>query len=138
MKKLTSLATAAALALAVTAAPSTVHSNAAGVAEGVVALGILGAAIAHDQKKRGKPDYTPHPHIEPDENAVGKCVHRGLSHVEKAGGYNFKLDHVKNINQKDDGSTHVNFVGTSYYSYGHRTNDIKCVIQGGKVIHFTL
>lgn len=136
MKKLTSLVTASALALTVTAAPSTAHNKAAGIAAGVVAAGLIGAAIANHQHKRGYKEYNPHPDVNKEENAVGRCVHHGLAQVESAGGDNFILDHVLSTTDKDDGSTQVNFVATRYYSYGHRTNHVNCVVLKGEVVQF--
>ncbi|MFT5342011.1 MAG: hypothetical protein ACI9BH_001224 [Paracoccaceae bacterium] len=136
MKKITSLVTATALALAVSAAPSTAHNSAAQVAAGIIALGVLGAAIAHDQHKRGEPEYKPHPHAGEHENAVGKCVHHGLKEVKHAGGYNFILDHVINTAKKDDGSIHVYMVATSYFTYGHRTKHVSCVVDNGHIEQF--
>lgn len=136
MKKVTSLVTATALALAVTAAPSTAKNHAAGVAAGIVAAGLIGAAIANHQHKRGHKKYTPHPDVNKEENAVGRCVHHGLAEVENAGGDNFILDHVISTTVVDDGSTQVKFVATRYFSYGHRTNDVNCVVLNGEVVEF--
>jgi primase-polymerase (primpol)-like protein len=134
MKQLTSLATA--LALAASAAPVTAHNKAAGVAAGVIAAGLIGAAIAKHQHKRGYKEYNPHPDVTDEENVVGRCVHHGLAEVQNAGGDNFKLDHVISTTVVDDGSTRVKFVATRYYSYGHKTNDVNCVVLNGEVVEF--
>jgi hypothetical protein len=136
MKKITSLVAATALTLAVTAAPSTAHDKAAGIAAGVIAAGLLGAAIANHQHKHGYKEYNPHPDVNKEENAVGRCVHHGLAQVKAAGGDNFILDHVLNTSDKGDGSTHVYFVATRYFSYGHRTNHVSCVVLNGEVLQF--
>ena len=136
MKKLTSLVTASALALSVTAAPSSAHNDAAGIAAGIVAAGIIGAAIAKHQHKNGYKQYKPHPNVTKEENAVGRCVHHGLSEVQNAGGDNFILDHVKNTSIKENGSVHVYMSATRYYSYGHRTSNVSCVVQDGEVVQF--
>lgn len=134
--KAIAIAAAAATAFTLTAAPTLAHNDTAKAVAGVIALGLLGAAVADHQHERGHEDYTPHPQLHPDENAVGRCAHKGKRNVKKAGGYKFKVKHVNSVRAADDGTTHVSFVGKSYYDYGHRTSDIICVVRGDKVERF--
>jgi len=139
MKRATSLISAAALALSFAASPSlasTDSDNAAKAIVGVIAAGVLGAAIAKHQHDRGYDDYRPHPNVHSDENAVGRCMHKGLRDVEKAGGFDLELENVKSVKASNDGSTRVEFVATGYYPTGHKTSDILCVIKNGKIKSF--
>ena len=61
MRRITSVALATALALAVSASPSAANDDTAKAIAGVIALGLLGAAIADDQHNRGHEGYTPQP-----------------------------------------------------------------------------
>ena len=125
--------TAGVLAFSVSTSASYANDDTAKAIAGIIALGLLGAAVAQDQHDRGHEEYTAHPRLHPDENAVGHCVHRGKHLVKKAGGNRFNLDHVNDISVNGDGSTHVSFVGTGYYVYGHKTSDVICVVKNGKV-----
>jgi len=136
MKRATSLVAAAALAFSVTALPAAASSESDDVAKalvGVIAAGVLGAAIAKHQHKRGYDEYQDHPRVHADENAVGRCMHAGLRAVKKAGGYDLELENVKSVNTSGNGSTRVEIVATGYYPAGHKTSDILCVINHGKV-----
>ena len=42
---------------------------------GVIALGLLGAAVAQHQHGKGHEEYRHHPKLHADENAVGACMH---------------------------------------------------------------
>lgn len=135
-KNLNSIVAAGVIALSVTASPSYANDDTAKAIAGVIALGLLGAAVADHQHERGYEEYKAHPKLHADENAVGHCAHRAKRMVKKAGGYKFKLNHVDNIRVSDNGATHVSFVGTGYYDFGHKTSDIKCVVAGGKIKKF--
>lgn len=126
----------ATLVMALSMAPAQADDDTAMAIAGVIALGLLGAAVASDQHDRGHEKYTPHPKLHVDENAVGRCAHRAKRKVKNAGGYNFKVNHVNSVKAEKNGSTHVSFVGTGYYSFGHKTSDIRCVIKNHKVSSF--
>lgn len=131
-----SMTVAAAIALTMSSTPSAAHNDVAKAVAGVVALGLLGAAVADNQHERGHEEYTAHPNLHADENAVGRCSHKAKRKVKKAGGYKFKVNHVNSVRLANDGTTHVSFVGTGYYDFGHKTSDIVCVVKQGKVKSF--
>ena len=136
MKRVVSLVSAAALALSVTATPSSANDDAAKAIAGIIALGVLGAAVADHQHKRGHNEDTPHPQLHPDENAAGLCAHHGEKLVAKAGGYELEVEHVNSVEVGSDGATHVSMVMTGYYPAGHKTSDVICVIKNHKVTSF--
>lgn len=109
--------------------------NAAKALVGIVALGVIGNAIAKHQHQQGYEEYRPHPSIHPDENAVGACIHNGERIVHRAGGWDFRLEDVREVYVQGN-ITHVVFHGTGYYSYGHKTSLVQCQVRHGKVIHF--
>lgn len=109
--------------------------NAAKAIAGIVALGVIGNAIAKHQHQQGYEEYKPHPQVHPDENAVGACIHNGERIVARAGGWDFRLEDVREVYVQGD-ITHVVFHGTGYYSYGHKTSLVQCQVRHGKVIHF--
>lgn len=135
-KKIIPLTSSVALALAVTATPSAANDDTAKAIAGIIALGVLGAAVADHQHDRGYEDYKPHPKLHADENAVGKCMHRGKRTLKKAGGYRLVLNHVNSVHAKANGSTHVSMVVTGYYPVGHKTSDVICVVKNHKIIKF--
>lgn len=136
MKTVISAISAIALVASVSATPVAANKESDDVAKalaGVIAAGVLGAAIAKHQHERGDEEYTPHPKVHADENAIGRCMHKSLSTVKKGGGYDLELEHVKSVKAASDGSTRVEFVATGYYPTGHKTSDILCVVKNGKV-----
>lgn len=135
-KKSISLASSAALVLVMSAPPSTANEDTAKAIAGIIALGVLGAAVAHHQHERGYEDYKNHPKLHPDENAVGKCMHRGKKELKRAGGYRLDLNHVNNVRAENDGSTHVSMVVTGYYPAGHNTSDVICVVKNDRITSF--
>lgn len=123
-------------ALALMTGPTAAHNDTAKAVAGIVALGLLGAAVADNQHERGYDTYKPHPNLHGDENAVGTCAHKAKRKVKDAGGYKFKVKHVNSVTPENDGTTHVSMVGTGYYDFGHKTSDILCIVKGHKVTSF--
>ncbi|MFC4667545.1 hypothetical protein ACFO5X_03165 [Seohaeicola nanhaiensis] len=109
--------------------------NAAKAIAGIVALGVIGNANAKHQHQRGYEEYKPHPQVHRDENTVGACIHNGERIAARAGGWDFRLEGVREVYVQGD-ITHVVFHGTGYYSYGHNTSLVQCPVRHGKVIHF--
>ena len=136
IRQIASLTSSAALVLAMSAPPSAANDDTANAIAGVIALGVLGAAVAHHQHDRGYDEYKSHPKLHPDENAVGKCMHRGKKELKKAGGYRLDLNHVDSVRAQNNGSTHVSMVVTGYYPAGHKTSDVICVVKNHKITSF--
>jgi len=134
-----SLATlsAAAFALTLSNSPSFANEDTAKAIAGIIALGAIGAAIAHDQHKNGHRQYTNHPKVHAEENAVGRCMYRVKNEVKNAGGYRANLDHVKSVNTAGSGALDVKMVVTGYYDFGHRTSDVNCTVHNNKVSKFS-
>ena len=103
---------------------------------GVIALGLLGAAVAQHQHKEGHDEYRHHPKLHSDENAVGACMHRARRMVKRAGGHNAKLNKVDRVRKRDNGNTVVVFHATGYYDFGHKRSKVRCVVKNHKVIKF--
>lgn len=136
IKLIASVTSSAALVLALSAPPSAANEDAAKAIAGIIALGVLGNAVAHHQHERGYEDYKRHPRLHPDENAVGRCMHRGKRELKNAGGYRLDLNHVNNVRAENDGSTHVSMVVTGYYPVGHKTSDVICVVKNDRISSF--
>jgi hypothetical protein len=124
-----------ALVLTVPLAPARANEDAAKAIAGIIAIGLLGAAIGKHQAKEGHDNYTPHPRVHADENAVGACMHNGELIVRRAGGYSFELEDIRDIHVKGD-ITVVTFHGTGYYTYGHKTSLVQCQVRNHRVISF--
>lgn len=112
------------------------HHDTAATIAGVVALGVLGAALASHQHRRGEDEYTPHPRFHPDENAVGRCMHRAEREVQRAGGHYVQLDDVQDVNYKNNGKTVVQMRVTGFYSFANKTSSVRCVVNRGRVTRF--
>ncbi|MCF6321918.1 MAG: hypothetical protein L3J32_09150 [Rhizobiaceae bacterium] len=104
------------------------NDDAAAAIAGIIALGVLGAAISRNQRKQGVEEYRPHPKIRYDENAVGACLFRAESLVRGAGGSTAQLNSVKNIQLANNGDTIVTMTATGVYPAGSKTSDIYCVV----------
>tara|TARA_R110000744_G_scaffold217072_1_gene335853 strand:- start:142 stop:573 length:432 start_codon:yes stop_codon:yes gene_type:complete len=111
-------------------------TEAAAAIVGVVALGLLGAAVADSQHNSGNVEYRHHPHLHPDENAVGACMHHTKHLVKKEGGHKAKLDKVDKVEAKSHGETLVVFRATGYFDFGHKTSKIRCTVKHHKVVKF--
>lgn len=108
--------------------------NTAAIA-GLVAGGIIGAAIGSHQHDQGYPDYRPHPNVPPGENAVGACVHYGNHKVKEAGGYRFQMDKLRDVTYSG-ATARVVMNATSYYPWGHNYALITCVVRDHNVIEW--
>lgn len=128
MKKIViAVAMSALLPLTVFNASAQANDGAAAIA-GIIALGVLGAAISRDQHKQGVKEYRPHPSVHYDENAVGACLYRAESLVRGAGGFTAQLNSVKNIQLANNGDTIVTMTATGVYPAGSKTSDVYCVV----------
>ena len=139
MKPSLTSSTALSLALALSLGTSTAYANdkdTAAALAGIVALGVIGAAIGHDQHRRGDEDYTNHPRVHPDENAVGRCMHRAKRLVKKAGGDHVELDHVADVKMLNNGNTVVRMQVTGYYPFASKTSNVRCVVHNNKIKKF--
>lgn len=112
------------------------HDDTAAKIVGVVALGVLGAALASHQHRRGEVEYRPHPRLHPDENAVGRCMHKAEREVQKAGGHYVELNDVQDVNYKRNGKTVVRMRVTGFYSFTNKTSNVRCVVNRGRVTKF--
>lgn len=136
MKRLVFSALVAASALAASPGLADKKSdNAAKALAGIVALGVLGAAVAEHQHDEGYNAYRPHPDLPPNENVVGICMHYGLNIVKRAGGYDFELEDVRRIDRAGSTSI-VTFYGTGYYPRGKKTSLVECQVRANKVVAF--
>lgn len=106
----------------------------AGAIAGVIALGILGAAVGHHQ--RDNESYESHPALHPDENAVGTCMHHAIRLVKKAGGHYAQLDNVDKVVLKPNGNTVVVFHASGFYDFGRKQSKIRCVIRDHRITKF--
>ncbi len=109
--------------------------NTAAIA-GIIAGGIIGAAIGRHQHDQGYPEYRPHPDVPPGENAVGACVHYGSAQVKAHGGYRFEMDKLLNVNHSGKVTT-VTMVATRYFPRGEHREEIVCVVENHRVLSFT-
>lgn len=123
-----------ALAAVLPGAPASAHDH-VGEAAGIVAAGIIGAAIGKHQAEKHEQKYKPHPGVTPTENAVGICVHHGVIVVEEAGGSDFRMVEVKEVTT-EDGTTVVVFEARAVYPAGAKTTTVECRITGGSVTYF--
>ena len=101
-----------------------------------LALGILGAAVATNQHHNGEPDYTPHPHVSPDENKVGMCMHRAHRALTNRGHHQAKFDHVVNHH-----GNHLTIRVTSDGKNNHQRHyqlNATCTFDDGKISNFNM
>ena len=56
--------------------------------------------------------------------------------VRKAGGHHAKLNNVKKIEARPNGSTVVNFHVTGVYDFGSKRSRVHCVVRNHKVVKF--
>ena len=136
MKKFLSVASAGLLSKGVQAQPvSAKDDDVAKAIAGIVAIGIIGAAIADHQHKSGHDVYSAHPRVHPDENAVGACMHHGKRLVEKAGGNYFQLDNVDRVDVQG-ADTVVVFEATGFYDFGAKSSVVRCTVRNSQVVAF--
>lgn len=135
MKRVTSIISAAALALAVSASPS-VASKDSDTAAGLLALGLLGALIAHDQGKNRNRGYVNDRRLSREENAIGRCMGRGRNLVESAGGYEIHLERVNSVRAGSGGKISVSMIVTGYYPTGEKTSDVICTVKRNRITSF--
>ena len=138
LKKLSSFTCCAMLAATLTVpapAPVLAKSDTAKAIGAAIAIGILGAAVAHSNRNREY--YTPHPVIGSGENAVGTCMHHADRILRKApGGLYVRLDRVKKVEQRGNGRIVVKAIMTGVYQWGQKPSDVRCVVKNHRVVKF--
>lgn len=110
------------------------HGKTARAIAGIVALGMLGAAVGHHQRKNEY--YDPHPALHPDENAVGTCMHHAKRLVREAGGHHARLNRVNRVEAKPNGRTVVVFHATGFYDFGAKKSKVRCVVKHHRIVKF--
>ena len=106
----------------------------AGAIAGIIALGMLGAAVGHHQ--RSNQYYDPHPALSPDENAVGTCMHHAKRLVRNAGGHYARLDSIDSVRHKSHGKTIVRFHATGFYDFGSKRSKVRCEVKHHRIVKF--
>jgi opacity protein-like surface antigen len=103
------------------------------VAAGIAAIGLAaaGAAAAH----REKDNYQWHHGHGPDTNAVAACVHRADKVVRRAGGYAVRLDRVRKVEARRNGTRVVADMTGIYPSY-RKQSRVRCLVDRHRVIQF--
>lgn len=102
-----------------------------------VALGVLGASIAHHHHSHGAP-YQNHPSLTPEENAVGLCMHRTKTAMTNQGYY--AVDFVKTLSYEANADS-INLIDLEV-ARSANSNDARstikahCAIQNDEVVNF--
>lgn len=104
-----------------------------------VALGVIGAAIAHHQHSNGDPSYTSHPHVSKHENNVGRCMHKTHNAMQNRGYHNTKMQYVVNHSSSDHENKYVLSV-TTHAVGGDSTlyRNVTCVFSDGELTNFSI
>ncbi len=126
----------AAVALtAFSAAPSRADDTGALIAG--VALGVLGASIAKHHHKHGS-KYQKHPHVSPEENAIGLCMHRTHAAMTNQGYYAVDFERTLSYTTNADGIDLIDLeVARSSDSTDARSYiKAHCAIQDDSVVNF--
>ena len=102
-----------------------------------VALGVLGASIAHHHHKHGS-DYQKHPHVSPEENAIGLCMHRTMTAMTNQGYYAVDFEQTLSYTTNSDGIDLIDLeVGRSNNQTDQRSYiKAHCAIQNDAVVNF--
>ncbi|MFV1966647.1 MAG: hypothetical protein ACC628_14585 [Pirellulaceae bacterium] len=137
IKKFLMLSLSAALAISLSTQQAAADKDAENAAAALILLGLIGASVAHDQKKRENNQYRPSRDLSPKENAVGACMLRTKQLVEQAGGNRAKLNNVRSIVKKPNGRFVLDYDATGYYDLGLKRSRIRCVVERNRVVKFT-
>ncbi|SDX68686.1 hypothetical protein SAMN05444358_10943 [Ruegeria halocynthiae] len=102
-----------------------------------VALGVLGASIAKHHHKHGS-KYHKHPHVSPEENAIGLCMHRTHAAMSNQGYYAVDFERTLSYTTNSDGIDLIDLeVARSKDSNDVRSHiKAHCAIQNDAVVNF--
>ncbi len=102
-----------------------------------VALGVLGASIAKHHHHHGS-HYQKHPHLSPEENAVGLCMHRTHTAMSNQGYYAVDFERTLSYTTNADGIDLIDLeVARSSDSTDARSYiKAHCAIQNDEVVNF--
>ncbi|MDP5216000.1 hypothetical protein Q5Y75_02100 [Ruegeria sp. 2205SS24-7] len=129
-------AVCAAIALSsLTASP--VQAKDTGALIAGVALGVLGASIAHHHHKHGAP-YQKHPGVSPEENAIGLCMHRTKTAMSNQGYYAVDFEQTLSYETNADGIDLIDLEVARSKDSNDQRSTIKahCAIQNDAVVNF--
>ncbi|MEM6658450.1 MAG: hypothetical protein AAF625_10205 [Pseudomonadota bacterium] len=120
---------------AVTAPPA--QANDAGDLIAGVALGVLGASIAHHHHKHGAP-YQNHPGVSPEENAIGLCMHRTQTAMTNQGYYAVDFERTLSYTTNSDGIDLIDLEIARSRDSNDARSTIKahCAIQDNAVVNY--
>jgi hypothetical protein len=105
-------------------------------AAGIVALGLLGAALASRQHDNGRVNrYEPANDYDANENAIGACTHYAERLVRQQGGYDFEVDRIRRVTVSGRNRV-VQFDGTGYYNNLRKRSRISCTVRNHTVVGF--
>ena len=118
-----------------TVAPAQANDDGALIAG--VALGVLGASIAKHHHKHGS-HYQKHPHVSPEENAIGLCMHRTHAAMSNQGYYAVDFERTLSYTTNADGIDLIDLeVARSSDSTDARSYiKAHCAIQNDEVVNF--
>ncbi|MEX0348705.1 MAG: hypothetical protein AB3N15_04710 [Paracoccaceae bacterium] len=102
-----------------------------------VALGVLGASIAHHHHKHGAP-YQKHPGVSPEENAIGLCMHRTKTAMSNQGYYAVDFEQTLSYETNADGIDLIDLEVARSKDSNDQRSTIKahCAIQNDAVVNF--
>jgi hypothetical protein len=102
-----------------------------------VALGVLGASIAHHHHKHGS-HYQKHPDVSPEENAIGLCMHRTKTAMSNQGYYAVDFERTLSYETNADGIDLIDLEVTRSSDRSDDRSTIKahCAIQNDAVVNF--
>lgn len=116
--------------------PAQAISKAGDVIAGV-ALGVLGASIAHHHHSHGS-DYQKHPSVSPEENAIGLCMHRTKTAMVNQGYYAVDFEKTLSYETNSDGINLIDLEVARSANSNDARSTIKahCAIQNDAVVNF--
>lgn len=117
--------------------PAEANNKAGDILAGV-ALGVLGASIAHHHHSHGAP-YQNHPSVSPEENAIGLCMHRTKSAMANQGFYAVDFEKTLSYETNSDGINLIDLEVARSANSNDARSVIKahCAIQNDSVVHFS-
>ncbi|MEX0329500.1 MAG: hypothetical protein AB3N07_12325 [Ruegeria sp.] len=129
--------TICALVAATSLSPAPARADDAGALIAGVALGVLGASIAHHHHKHGS-DYKKHPDVSPEENAIGLCMHRTHKAMANQGYYAVDFERTLSYTTNADGIDLIDLEVARSSDRSDARSYIKahCAIQNDEVVNF--
>ncbi|WP_152610717.1 hypothetical protein [Ruegeria sp. ANG-R] len=136
MKSVFAATVCAAVALTTLTATPTRADDAGALIAGV-ALGVLGASIAKHHHKHGS-KYQKHPHVSPEENAIGLCMHRTHTAMSNQGYYAVDFERTLSYTTNSDGIDLIDLEVARSKDSNDARSYIKahCAIQDDSVVNF--